>query len=102
MSRDSQASFSQSARNAIHGKYRLRCVICLNHTSTAQCAHIFGAATPGQAPVCHKIIMYGRLLSLSAPQLRNAIELGILPADYQKNAAGNGLIRQTSGYYHTL
>jgi len=57
----SQASFSQSARNAIRGKYRLRCVICLNHISTAQCVHILDAATPGEVHVVTKIIMYDRL-----------------------------------------
>jgi len=56
----SQATFSQSAKNAIREKY-LRCVICLNHTSTAQCAHIIDAASPGRAQVCHKIITYDRL-----------------------------------------
>lgn len=61
MSRDSEASFSQSARNAIRGKYLFRCVICLNHISTAQCAHIIDAATPGQAQVCHKITTYDRV-----------------------------------------
>jgi hypothetical protein len=58
----------------------------------AQCIHIIDAATPGQAQVCQN--HYVRPSSLSAPQLRNAIELGILPEDYQRSAAGNGLLRQ--------
>ncbi|KAF8814773.1 hypothetical protein BYT27DRAFT_6959794 [Phlegmacium glaucopus] len=75
MSGDSQASFSQSVRNSIHRKYRLRCVICLDYTSTIQCAHIIDAATPGQK------------------QLHNAVALGILPADYQSNAPRNGMLQ---------
>jgi hypothetical protein len=93
-SRSSQETFSLSAKNAICGTYGRRCVICLTHTPTIQCASIIDsdATRVGENQVCHKIPT--RLLSLSVPQRRIATELGILPPDYQKNSAGNGLPRQ--------
>ena len=87
----SQASFSQFARNTIRGKSCFRCMICLKYTPTAQCTHVIDPATPGEVHVCHKN-NYVWPSSLSAPQHCDAIELGILPADYQGNAAENSLL----------
>ena len=98
MSRDSQASFSQSARNAIRGKYHLRCVICLSHTPMVQCAHIIDAATPGHAQVCHKTIVYDLALVLlsSATQSNSAFCLKIIREVQQEMAYF------VSGDHHSL
>ncbi|KIM43789.1 hypothetical protein M413DRAFT_26084 [Hebeloma cylindrosporum] len=65
------SSLSSSAKNSIRGTYGARCVISLTRTPTAKCTDIIDVA-----------------------QRRNAaVKLGILPPDYDRNTAGNGLLR---------
>ncbi|KIL64176.1 hypothetical protein M378DRAFT_24755 [Amanita muscaria Koide BX008] len=74
MAGDSQASFSQSVKINIRETYEYRCAICLTRSSTTQCAHVLDGATPGEHHV------------------RNAVNLGVLPEGYKRNAPNNGMV----------
>jgi hypothetical protein len=80
MAGDSQASFSQSVKNRIRKTYQYRCVICLASIDTTQCAHLLDAATQGQLQVRSEAIVH------------NAVDLGILPKGYERNAPSNGMV----------